>query len=271
MADLFISVVIPMYNRAETIVGCLDSVCNQTFSNIEILVVDDCSTDDSVDLVNSYKDERVRLIRLDQKSGAQAARNKGISESSAEWIAFNDSDDLWMEDKLEIQINELKKVKFDKNTVIHSNCMCLDLINDNRTWEWKLPKTVGMCFELLLERPAPVFPSLLTSKDALMEIGLLDEKAPSYQEWDTVIRLAKKCNFIHIEKPLFTYVFHKGETISKDLKRDIDGYLYILNKFKEDLIRNNMYENHVRKLSKRATSFSLLDDAEKILSLIESV
>lgn len=270
MANLLVTVVIPMHNRAETIVGCLDSVCNQTHRNIDVVVVDDCSTDDSVELVKSYNDQRVRLIQLEQKSGAQVARNRGIFESKADWIAFNDSDDLWVEDKLEIQMSELEKVNFDTNTVVHSNCICLDQINNNRTWVWELPKTNGMCYDLLLERPAPVFPSLLTSKSALLDIGFLDEKVPSYQEWDTCIRLAKICNFIHVDKPLFTYVFHKGETISKDHKRDVEGYLYIINKFEDDLKVKNMYESHVRRLSKRATSFSLFDEAEKILSLLES-
>jgi glycosyltransferase involved in cell wall biosynthesis len=269
MKNLMVSVVIPMYNREETIVGCLDSVCNQTFKNIEVIVVDDCSTDHSVRLVENYKDERVRLIKLDKKSGAQVARNKGISESKADWIAFNDSDDLWMVDKLAVQIAELSNAGFNKNTVVHSNCFCLDLLNDNRTWEWKLPQTLGMCYELLLKRPAPMFQAILTSKDALLEIDMLDENVPSYQEWDTSIRLAKNCQFIHIEKPLFTYVFHKGETISKDHKRDVEGYLYILNKFEDELKINNMYESHVRQLSKRAASFSLFCEADEIISKLD--
>ena len=265
--NLFISVIIPMYNRSKTIIECLDSVCAQTFKNIEIIVVDDFSTDNSVDLVSSYQDNRIKLIKLEKNSGAQVARNRGIIEAKREWIAFNDSDDLWEKDKLEIQTKELEKINFNKDTVIHSNCTCLDLIN-NKTWEWKVPKTYGLCYKLLLERPAPLFPTILTSKKALLEIGLLDENVPSYQEWDTSIRLAKKCKFIHIEKPLFTYIFHDGETISKNNKRDIEGYLYIINKFKKELQEYNFYEKHINQLSKRANSFSLFQEAEEILKMI---
>src|SRR5574344_63545 len=120
--DLFISIVIPMYNRSKTIIYCLDSVCTQTFKNIEIIVVDDFSTDNSVDLVSSYQDNRIKLIKLEKNSGAQIARNRGIIEAKGNWIAFNDSDDIWEKDKLEIQIKELEKTNFDKNTVVHSNC-----------------------------------------------------------------------------------------------------------------------------------------------------
>ena len=265
--NLFISVIIPMYNRSKTIIECLDSVCAQTFKNIEIIVVDDFSTDNSIDLVSSYRDNRVKLIRLEKNSGAQVARNRGIIEAKGEWIAFNDSDDLWEKDKLEIQTKELEKINFNKDTVIHSNCFCLDKNNSN-FWEWKLPIIERESYTSLLEKSPPMFEALLTSKKALLEIGLLDENVPSYQEWDTSIRLAKKCKFIHIEKPLFTYIFHDGETISKNHKRDIEGYLYIINKFKKELQEYNFYEKHINQLSKRANSFSLFQEAEEILKMI---
>ena len=265
--NLFISVIIPMYNRSKTIIECLDSVCAQTFKNIEIIVVDDFSTDNSIDLVSSYRDNRVKLIRLEKNSGAQVARNRGIIEAKGEWIAFNDSDDLWEKDKLEIQTKELEKINFNKDTVIHSNCFCLDKNNSN-FWEWKLPIIERDSYTSLLEKSSPMFQALLTSKKALLEIGLLDENVPSYQEWDTSIRLAKKCKFIHIEKPLFTYIFHDGETISKNHKRDIEGYLYIINKFKKELQEYNFYEKHINQLSKRANSFSLFQEAEDILKMI---
>lgn len=269
MNDNFtISVVVPMYNRSDTILECLNSVCKQSFNEIEIIVVDDCSIDDSVDLVRNYQDERVKLIKLDKRSGAQATRNKGILESSSEWIAFNDSDDIWEIDKLELQIKELEKLGFDQNIVVHSNCYCQDEIK-NKFWEWKVPRVDGNAYKSLLEKPSPLFPSILTSKKALFEIGLLDEDVPSYQEWDTAIRLAKKCNFIHIEKPLFTYVIHQGETISKDHKRDIEGYLYIVRKFREEMLEFGFYEKHLELLSKRAVSFSLIKESEDILKMVE--
>lgn len=244
MKDLLISVVIPMYNRSKTIIECLDSICNQTYKNIEIIVVDDCSNDNSVDLVENYNDSRVKVIKLLNNSGAQVARNKGIIESKGNWIAFNDSDDLWHPSKLELQLEELKKVNYNEYTVIHSNCICLDLIN-NKSWEWKLPLTEGSCYINLLKTSSPMFQAILTSKKALLEIGLLDENVPSYQEWDTSIRLSKICNFIHIVQPLFTYVFHNGETISKNTLRDFVGYEYIFNKYFIEIKDSGLYKYHL--------------------------
>lgn len=261
-----ISVVIPMFNREKTIEECLNSICNQTYKNIEILVVDDCSSDNSKSIVNNYLDDRIKLIQLSLNSGAQVARNIGIIAAKGKWIAFNDSDDIWLEDKLEKQVEVLKENNFDANIVVHSNCYCIDQVQ-NKKWIWNVPRTEGYCFRILLERPAPLFPTLLISKEALIQHGLLDENVPSYQEWDTSITLSKNCTFIHISAPLFTYVFHKGETISKNKRRDLEGFLYIINKYKREMKEYGFYDSHIKFLILRSIEFHLFDYAEKILDL----
>ncbi|RFS33269.1 glycosyltransferase family 2 protein [Acinetobacter sp. SWAC5] len=259
-----ISIIIPMYNREKTINECLNSVSQQTYRNIEILVVDDCSYDESVNIVKNYLDNRVKLVQLDKNSGAQVARNRGIIEAKGEWIAFNDSDDIWMLNKLEKQLNILEANHFKKNIVIHSDCKCFDE-ESGKEWVWNVPKTEGSCLELLLKRPAPLFPTLLTSKENLYNCGMLDEDVPSYQEWDTVIKLAQKSIFFHIREPLFTYMLHQGETISKDTKRDIEGYLYIINKYRNQMESYKFYDRHILNLVLKSISFELFDYAERII------
>ena len=265
-----ISVIIPMYNREKTIVRCLDSVCHQTYSNIEVIIIDDCSSDNSVQLVIDYPDDRIKLVKLEENSGAQFARNKGIEEAKGEWIAFHDSDDIWDKGKLEKQIGILNKNNFDKNIVVHSNCYCFDEGN-NKEWIWNVPKTDGNCLKLLLQRPAPLFPTLLVSKERLVKDGLLDEDVPSYQEWDTSIMLSKNCIFFHIEEPLFTYIFHGGETISKNKSRELDGYFYIISKYKEEMTLNGFYEGHINYLIFRSLTFGLFDYAVKFISMKQDV
>jgi len=231
-----ISVVIPMYNRAHTIRNCIDSILCQTFPVFEILIVDDRSDDNSVETVKSYSDSRIRCIELGKHGGAQAARNRGILEASGDWIAFLDSDDEWMLEKLEKQVRILESVGFDPMTVVHTDCWRYDPASGERTL-WNLPLIDGSdVYPRLLASPGPLFPTMLTSKAALESIGLLDEKVPSYQEWDTAIRLAKVCRFVHLREPLFTYHLHKGVTISKSRQRDVDGYQYIVDKFRDDII-----------------------------------
>lgn len=94
------SVVIPLYNKEKQIKQTLQSVLNQTFGDFEIVIVNDGSKDGSVEAVQSIHDSRIRLINQ-ENGGVSAARNRGIRESTNEWIAFLDADDLWREDKLE--------------------------------------------------------------------------------------------------------------------------------------------------------------------------
>lgn len=116
-----ISVIIPTYNSAVYIAETLESVCAQTYRNIEILVIDDCSSDDTSEIVAkyAYKDARIRLISLEENKGAANARNIGTKSAVGEWVAFLDSDDLWTPNKLEKQlhlINEL--MEMDKNRIV---------------------------------------------------------------------------------------------------------------------------------------------------------
>jgi len=265
MNDL-ISVIIPAYNREKTIVRSINSVINQTYKNIEIIIVDDCSTDNTFQIASSFQDYRIRVIRLERNSGAQTARNKGIEIANGKWIAFLDSDDVWEPNKLELQYQILKSKNFDIYTVIHGDCYCFDE-RTNKKWIWHLPVTEGLCYNTLLKRPSPMFQSILTSKDALLEIGMLDENVPSYQEWDTSIRLGKICKFVHSKEPLFTYIFHEGPTISKNPKIDIEGYWYIVQKFKKEMLEYNVYNNHLKTLIFKSMEYQLYDKANSFLIL----
>lgn len=254
MTNIKISVIIPAYNRAKTIGYCLESVLNQTLSPLEVIVVDDCSTDDTFMIVRNYTNINVRCLVQEKNSGAQAARNRGIKEAKGDWIAFLDSDDKWEPNKLELQIAALALRNFDQQTVIHSNCWRYYSKENNKEL-WNLPIIEGdKPYSLLLRQSGPMFQGILTSKSALEQIGYLDEKVPSYQEWDTSIRLAQNCHFIHIQKPLFTYYLHEGETISKNFLQDIQGWLYILEKFRDKIIKHHgwcYYESMVIKTAFR--------------------
>lgn len=101
-----VSVVIPMYNSAKYITPTIESALNQTYKNIEVLVVDDCSKDNSIEVVNSIaqSDSRLRCVQQEKNQGAAVARNRGIKEAKGQYIAFLDSDDLWSKDKIEKQV-----------------------------------------------------------------------------------------------------------------------------------------------------------------------
>lgn len=109
----FVSVIMPCYNCEKYIKKTIQSVLNQTYSNFEILIVDDLSTDETVNKIREMqrKDKRIRLIQLSQKGGASIARNKAIQEAKGKYIAFLDGDDMWKPQKLEKQIQFMEDNK----------------------------------------------------------------------------------------------------------------------------------------------------------------
>lgn len=104
MVDGLVSIIMPSWNTGNFIAESIQSVINQTYKNWELIIVDDCSTDNTDEVVKSFKDKRIRYLKNEKNSGAAITRNRAISEAKGEWIAFLDSDDLWLDEKLEKQL-----------------------------------------------------------------------------------------------------------------------------------------------------------------------
>lgn len=114
-----VSVIIPSYNSEKYIGETLESVCAQTYSDFEVLVMNDCSQDRTAEIVGKYaqKDPRIHLINLPGNKGVSHARNQGVSMASGEWIAFLDSDDKWTKDKLEKQLKLQERLRAKKSAI----------------------------------------------------------------------------------------------------------------------------------------------------------
>ena len=104
-----VSIITPSFNSGRFIQECIDSVLSQTYDNWELLIVDDYSTDNSLQIIKKYNDKRIQLIELDGNVGAAEARNVAIRQAKGKYIAFLDSDDLWEPQKLEKQISFMEK------------------------------------------------------------------------------------------------------------------------------------------------------------------
>jgi len=106
-----VSIITPNYNAEKFIAETIESVINQTYTNWELIIVDDCSTDDSLAIINEFikKEDRIKLIKLSKNSGPAVARNNGIEVAKGEYMAFLDSDDRWFSNKLEVQLNFMQK------------------------------------------------------------------------------------------------------------------------------------------------------------------
>ena len=120
-----VSIITPSYNCAKYISETIQSVINQTYQNWELLITDDCSTDGTVEIINKFceKDKRIKLLRLNSNSGAAVARNNSIEYAKGKYIAFLDSDDLWLPDKL---LHQLSFMEINKINVSHTSSLTCD-------------------------------------------------------------------------------------------------------------------------------------------------
>jgi glycosyltransferase involved in cell wall biosynthesis len=231
--DPLVSVVMPSYNRSATLPAAIESVLSQTYDNIELLVVDDGSTDDSVEIVSrlAATQRRVRLLRHDTNRGAQAARNTGIRAALGEWVAFLDSDDRYLPDSVE---RRLETVLRDGRSAVHGECLAHSSEGERL---FGIPAMSGDIREALLERPGPAFPALLVRAQVLTAIGGLDESLVAYQEWDTSIRLSNLTEFSFLPEPTFIYDLRGLDTISRDARRSVQGYEQVVRKHLRAILR----------------------------------
>jgi len=198
-----VSVIIPTWNRAYCLENAINSALNQTFSVFEILVCDDGSDDGSEQLVEGINDERVRWVSGTRGGCPAIPRNRGILESKGDWVAFLDSDDEWLPNKLELQLEATMQRKID---VVCSNAIRL---NKNRSQLGLLINREKelITFSDVIKNNEVICSSILIKKSILTTIGGFPE--------DTMLRVGEDCslwlraltmsNFIFIKKPLLLY------------------------------------------------------------------
>lgn len=195
-----VSVVIPTYNCAKFIAGTLDSVLNQTFRDIEIIVVNDGSTDDTEKVLQKYMG-KIRYY-FKENQGVSAARNFGIVDSQGKYIAFLDADDLWMPNKLAWQVNALENnSKYD---IAYSN-YCFINESGNFLCEGVKRKKIcsGKLFEKIITRKVVAHPiTWLVRRKCFDEIGLFDTKLKRSEDHEMISRLSNKFMLFGIKEPL---------------------------------------------------------------------
>jgi len=232
----FVTVIIPVYNREESILRAAWSVLGQTYQNFEIIIVDDGSTDKTSDIVRSLAkdDQRICYLKSEKNMGAQAARNTGIRAAKGDWISFLDSDDQWLPHSLEIR---MKMAKIQGVKVVHS--VYYIIREDGNKKLCTIRPLKGWVYREVLSKPGPTFQSLLVAKEAIERIGYLDERLQSWQEWDTSIRLARYFPFGFVTEPTFIYDCRNMDRISTNMLQDAFGYEYIVKKYFFEILFHN--------------------------------
>ena len=186
-----VSIITPCYNSEKFLDECISSVLNQTYQNWEMLIVDDNSSDNSSILINSYskKDERIKPLYLNDNIGAAMARNKAISKSKGKYLAFLDSDDVWLPKKLEVQTNFMKKNNcsfvFSSYSVISDDEKPKYTISVPETITYKkyLKNTIIGCLTVMLDKEKLKnikMPNLRSSHDMALWLNLLKQEKYAY-------------------------------------------------------------------------------------------
>lgn len=222
-----ITVIIPTYNRGSLLKRAVDSVLNQTYKNIEIIVVDDCSTDNTEKIMKDYNQiSFIKYIKLTKNSGACVARNVGIKNAKGNIIAFLDSDDEWLNDKLEKQYNYMIK-----NNVSVVTCNYLYEKNNNYKIAIKNQNKVITYEQLLYKNYVGIV--FIAKKEVFSIVGDFLVDMPRYQDWELALRIAKKFD-IHFlnEKLVIAHVQTKSisSSTSKEKKYIALEKIYLKNK-----------------------------------------
>lgn len=232
--DPLVSIITPTHNRARVLPRAIASVLAQTHENLELIVVDDCSTDRTPELISSMQDPRLRYVRLPENVGAAAARNAGLEIMRGDFACFLDDDDEILPDKLRLQLEKFAGSSPDVGLVYCGASLCLDA--EKRKVIEVQPVLRGAVYAQLLGRNYFVMSSPLIRREDLEAAGGFDAMLSSCIDWDLWIRIARRCEFDYVPDLLCIHYIH-GDQISTSLEKKIAARELIMHKYGEDLSR----------------------------------
>lgn len=264
MSDTLISIVVPSYNHGRYISKMIDSVIAQSYSNWEMIIVDNHSNDDTDQIINKYQDRRIKRIKINNSGIVAVSRNRGIQESKGEWVAFLDSDDVWFQQKLERCMSVA-----DKADLIYHDMMIYkadqEIILDNGLTSRKLRPPVFK--DLLIGGNALINSSVVVRKLLLDQVGRLAEDremitAEDYHLW---LKLSKKTNsFVYIPERLGYYTAHSlglsHRDTSSQLRRAVSEFISELTQREQNYVESFIRYSNIRLMIHRGkTSINFTD------------
>ena len=229
-----ISVVIPTYNRGHLIRGALDSIACQDYRPLEVIVVDDGSTDNTTEAVRSWMSSRrdglsLRLVRQ-KNQGGNAARNAGIRAARGELVAFLDSDDQWHADKLSRQHAVLRDDARIGGVYCGVRHDRLDSGDPPLSYPREYPAG-ELLDELLVRDVTAPTSTYLVRREVFDTVGDFDEALQARQDWDMWIRMASRYHIGVVPEPLVDYGEHAGERTASNPQKEIAAYRRIMLKY----------------------------------------
>lgn len=233
----FISVIIPTFNREKEVVRSIDSVLMQSFNNFEIIIIDDASTDDTLGVLSQYDDRRISIYRHSSNSGVSCARNLGIKKSKSKLIAFLDSDDEWLPEKLSSQV-DLIRVAPSSIGMIYGG---VENVKDTGSSFFQ-PNAKGDVFKQMLNANHlhGACSNALIRKEVFEKVGGFDPLYPAIEDYEMWLRVCQCYKVDYTKKVLHRYFDLQGpsplvERVSQRNYENIVARIMLYKRWKEDM------------------------------------
>ncbi len=210
-----VSVIIPTYNRSHYVGEAIDSVLGQTFKDLEIIIVDDGSTDNTKQVLKNYA-SRIQYI-FQEKKGRAEARNQGMMAAKGEYITFLDDDDIWWPNKLQKQIIFLDAhphigLVHTFTEVVDEEGRLLEKETGSRLKLYKKAMRIGYTYEGMSQLCVMFISTVMVRKECLGKVGLFDSRTESFEDWDFYLRFALKYRIDTIPEPLVKSRIHQKQS-----------------------------------------------------------
>lgn len=236
-----VSVVIPTYNREKVIERSIRSVLGQEYDNLEILVIDDASEDNTKQVVEAIGDTRIKYRRSSRNRGAAFSRNVGIRMAKGKYIAFQDSDDEWLGGKLKKQLQVMENSHYGLVYSMYER----DFGNGKEVAvperEIPLEHKQGNIYPYLLKKSFIGTPTMLFRKEVLQEVGGFEESLKNYEDYELALRIARDYEIGYVDEVL-TKAYTLGGSIDFNPLYALGSSCYILKKYENDLKQYGLYE-----------------------------
>lgn len=267
MNEYLISVVIPTYNREKTIERAVQSVLDQSYSYLEVIIVDDGSTDHTEEIVQNIQDERVQFHKLHHNCGAGHARNEGVKLAKGEIVAFHDSDDVWRPDKLQ------RQMEYWHAHPEYSMIYCMYMSHGENGKVTHMPyngmkgKLEGDLFYSLMFRNSIGTPTMLLKKEYFFECGGFDDSLRCLEDWEFALRFSKEylvgyLNEIHVD------VYKTQGSVSSEVGGFFEARCKMIVEHKDEMIRIGVFDEIVTDLFVRAEKLDILERVKEMFMLM---
>lgn len=276
--DSVVSVVIPTFNRAKFITRALNSVLEQTYQHLEVIIVDDCSTDNTKEVVDGISDRRIQYLEHTETKGGASARNTGIKAAKGEFIAFLDSDDIWDHKKIESQVNFFRQNGCSDNSILFAkvkmdNNGVTEVMPSHNSFEQGLAIS-----DYIFVHNGLISTIVLFMKTDLAKRTMFTEKLKKHQDYDFVLRAYANGVRFYFQNEIMATWFceprpdRMGRKVEYEYSYhwlDCSRHLFTPEAYKRFIVRDIIPQVLLNKFSLKALFFLILIMKKRELSMLK--